>query len=119
MEHVQDLPYRMGRPGPFALSNAGNPTVEREKPSSFILKRASTHPLRPSRRCPATPLMMKPTAAWRLLCAKTGGSISLGTFYRWIRDGRVCTIRMGKRIMVPVQMLNQVIEKCLNGEDLF
>jgi hypothetical protein len=62
--------------------------------------------------------MLNPTAAWRVLCARTGGGIALGTFYRWIRDGRMTAIRMGKKIQVPVQMLDIVIDKCLNGDEL-
>ncbi|HLY61747.1 MAG TPA: hypothetical protein VKV95_13450 [Terriglobia bacterium] len=103
---------------PRSINRAANKASALEKTHSYIFKRASADLGRPSRRSPATPLMMNPTAAWRLLCAKTGGGIALATFYRWIRDGRVCTIRLGKKILVPRHLLDVVIEKCLKGEEL-
>ena len=118
MENPQDLAVRSSPPGATAVASSARPTSAPEKSSYTLFKRTSAHPLRPGRKTPATPLMLTPTAAWRILCARTGGGIALGTFYRWIRDGRICTIRLGKKILVPVQMLDEVIEKCLRGEDL-
>ena len=60
--------------------------------------------------------MLTPTHAWRLLCRRTGGSISRTTFYRWINSGRVGAIRMGARFLIPLPMLEEVIQKCLDGE---
>ena len=118
MENPVGFASANGRPGPLSIHNAANKTAVPEKSSLSIFKRVSADAGRPSRKSPATPLMMNPTAAWRMLCAKTGGGIALGTFYRWIRDGRVCTIRMGGKILVPAQILDVVIEKCLKGEGL-
>ena len=70
------------------------------------------------RQSPATPLMLTPTVAWRRLCARTGGSITIQTFYRWIGNGSVYSVRMGKRIFVPVDNVEKLIETCLAGEDL-
>src|SRR5579859_4650239 len=70
------------------------------------------------RQAPATPLMLTPTAAWRKLCAKTGGSVTIQTFYRWIGNGSVYSVRMGKRIFVPIDNVEKLIETCLAGEDL-
>ena len=60
--------------------------------------------------------MLTPAHAWRLLCRRTGGSISLTTFYRWINSGRVGAVRVGFRFLVPLPMLEEVIQKCLDGE---
>ena len=60
-----------------------------------------------ARKTPATLVMLTPLAAWHHLCAKTGASISLVSFYRWIRNGRVCAIRMGRKFYVPVQILDE------------
>jgi hypothetical protein len=60
--------------------------------------------------------MLSPTSAWRLFCRRTGGSISLTTFYRWINSGRVGTIRIGSRFLIPLPMLEEVIQRCLDGE---
>jgi len=62
--------------------------------------------------------MLTPTHAWHLLCRRTGGSISRTTFYRWINSGRVGAVRMGFRFLVPLPMLEEVIQKCLDGERL-
>ena len=69
-----------------------------------------------SKPAPAPLPMLTPTHAWRLLCRRTGGSISRTTFYRWINSGRVGAVRMGFRFLVPLPMLEEVIKKCLDGE---
>jgi excisionase family DNA binding protein len=60
--------------------------------------------------------MLTPTHAWRLLCRRTGGSISRTTFYRWINSGRVGAVRVGFRFLVPLPLLEEIIQKCLDGE---
>jgi len=60
--------------------------------------------------------MLTPTHAWRLLCRRTGGKISRTTFYRWINSGRVGTVRVGFRFLVPLPLLEEVIQKCLEGD---
>ena len=68
-------------------------------------------------RSASTPLpMLTPTHAWRLLCRRTGGSVSLTTFYRWIRSGQVGAVRLGSRFLIPLPILEEVIQKCLDGE---
>ena len=71
-----------------------------------------------ARRRPQTPLMLTPTVAWRKLCAKTGCGITIQTFYRWIGNGNIYSVRLGKRIFVPIVVLDELIEKCFAGEDL-
>jgi len=60
--------------------------------------------------------MLTPTAAWRLLCRRTGGNISRTTFYRWINSGRIGVVRVGIRLLIPLPMLEEVIQRCLDGE---
>ena len=60
--------------------------------------------------------MLTVASAWRLFCRRTGGSISRTTFYRWINSGRVGAVRVGYRFLIPLPMLEEVIQKCLNGE---
>jgi hypothetical protein len=67
-------------------------------------------------RAPATPLMMKPFQAWQQLCARTGASIGLGTFYAWIRQLRICSVRVGWKIFIPIPELDRLVERCLRGE---
>jgi len=71
----------------------------------------------PNSKAPSSALpMLTPTHAWRLLCRRTGGSISRTTFYRWINSGRVGAVRMGFRYLVPLPLLEEIIQKCLDGE---
>jgi excisionase family DNA binding protein len=60
--------------------------------------------------------MLTPVHAWRLLCRRTGGGISLTTFYRWINSGRIGVVRVGFRFLIPLPFLEEVIQKCLDGE---
>lgn len=60
--------------------------------------------------------MLTPTDAWRILCRRTGGSVSRPTFYRWLSCGRVYSVRMGFRIFVPLPALEDLIKQCLAGE---
>ena len=55
-------------------------------------------------------------SAWRILRRRTGGNISRATFYRWVRSGRLGSIRLGFRIYIPFPALDDFIRKCLNGE---
>jgi excisionase family DNA binding protein len=60
--------------------------------------------------------MLTPTHAWRLLCRRTGGSVSRTTFYRWINSGRVGVVRVGFRFLIPLPMVEEIIQRCLDGE---
>ena len=64
---------------------------------------------------PHAPLL-SPTNAWRILRRRTGGHISRSTFYRWLDSGKVYSLRMGSRLYVPWQALQDVIDRCLSGE---
>jgi hypothetical protein len=60
--------------------------------------------------------LLPPTAAWRILRRRTGGHVSRSTFYRWLDSGKVFSFRMGSRMYVPWQELQEVIGRCLSGE---
>jgi|GEM_PF-2213505 len=62
------------------------------------------------------PQLLPPTAAWRILRKRTGGHVSRSTFYRWLESGKVFSLRMGSRMYVPWQALQEVIGRCLSGE---
>ncbi len=62
------------------------------------------------------PTLLTPRHAWKLLCRKTGASLSRTTFYRWLREGRILTVRMGYRLFIPVGALDAFAERCLAGE---
>lgn len=79
--------------------------------ASFLRRKLAT--LRPP-----TPLMLRPIEAWKVLCARTGSSISISTFYNWIDNMSVPAIRVGRNIFVPKVVLEDLINRCLNGERL-
>lgn len=56
--------------------------------------------------------MLSPHNAWRILLQRTGGQISLSTFYRWISSGKVHSIRVGGHLYVPWPVLDEFISKC-------
>ncbi len=77
----------------------------------------SPAPLRRNSKSSSSVLpMLTPMHAWRLLCRRTGGNMSLTTFYRWINSGRIGVVRVGARYLIPLPLLEEVIEKCLDGE---
>ncbi len=65
---------------------------------------------------PSTPHMLSPQKAWRALCRRTGGGISRATFYRWITNGKVYSVRLGFQIYIPQMALDDLVEHCLQGE---
>lgn len=62
------------------------------------------------------PTLLVPKHAWQLVCRKTGTSLSRTTFYRWLREGRIVSVRVGHRLFVPVGALDELVSHCLAGE---
>ncbi len=60
--------------------------------------------------------LISPTRAWRILYLRTGGRVSRSTFYRWLDSGRVYSLRIGTRMYIPWQTLQESIDKCFQGE---
>lgn len=88
------------------------------RPRYTLLDGIAALPPAPATKAAPTPDMVRPRNAWRRLCAATGGGIAMGTFYRWIRNGRLYTVRLGGRVFVPLSALEALIENCLRGESL-
>lgn len=83
----------------------------------YVARSLSPAPLRRNSKSSSTVFpMLTPMHAWRMLCRRTGGNISLATFYRWINSGRIGVVRVGARYLIPLPLLEEVIEKCLDGE---
>ncbi len=60
--------------------------------------------------------MLSPAHAWRVLCRRTGGGVSRATFYRWVSNGKVYSVRLGFRIYIPLTALENLIKQCMAGE---
>ncbi len=83
----------------------------------YAARSLSSAPLRRNSKSSSSVLpMLTPMHAWHMLCRRTGGNISLTTFYRWINSGRIGVVRVGSRYLIPLPLLEEVIEKCLDGE---
>ena len=83
----------------------------------YAARPLSPAPLRRNSKSSSSALpMLTPLHAWRMLCRRTGGNVSLTTFYRWINSGRIGVVRVGSRYLIPLPLLEEVIEKCLDGE---
>ncbi len=60
--------------------------------------------------------MVIPQTALRILCHRTGGTISRSTFYRWLSSGKIPSIRLGTRIFIPWQAIEELIRKCYDPD---
>jgi excisionase family DNA binding protein len=64
-------------------------------------------------------LLLTPRLALRRLCARTGCVVPLGSLYLWIAAGKIDSVRAGGRIFIPVEAVDDLIEQCLRGEQLY
>lgn len=55
------------------------------------------------------------TTAWRNICARTGCSVTLSKFYKWIRVGRIRAIRVRGNYYVRIKTLDKLVEKAFRG----
>lgn len=62
--------------------------------------------------------LLPPSNAWRILQRRTGGHVSRSTFYRWLDSGKIYSLRLGSRIYIPWEALQDLIGRCLSGEPL-
>ena len=60
--------------------------------------------------------MVPPTNAWRILKARTGGAVSRPTFYRWLSNGTIYSVRVGHRFYIPWPVIEEVIGRCRAGD---
>jgi excisionase family DNA binding protein len=67
---------------------------------------------------PASPLMLTPRIAWRRFCAATGGRVGMRTFYQWIGNEEIYSVRTGRKLLIPAEALDNLInlmKQCLAG----
>lgn len=86
--------------------------------TQFSLREAGPAP-QSHKAGPTTPPgrpMLTPANARRILCRSTGGDISRTTFYRWLHSGKLRSIRLGFRIYIPWDAVDDLIKQCMAGE---
>lgn len=59
--------------------------------------------------------LLSPYNAWRILKGRTGVDVGRSTFYRWVQDGKVFSMKIGGRIYIPWHDLEHVIRQFRNG----
>lgn len=70
----------------------------------------------PVSETPSTLPLISPSNAWRILCRRTGIPVSRATFYRWLSNGKLYSLRLGQKIYIPVASLDEVIRHCRAGD---
>lgn len=60
--------------------------------------------------------MLTPSNARRILRHRTGSAVSRATFYRWLSNGKIYSIRLGYHIFIPWPALDDLINQCITGE---
>ena len=65
---------------------------------------------------PPVPPLLKACDALEALRQRTGVLVSRKTFYRWLENGSIYSLRLGYRIYVPQPALDDFVRKCLQGE---
>lgn len=66
-------------------------------------------------RAAARPVMLTPRAALPRLRAGTGCPIARRTLYLWLKEEKIYAVRMGRRIYIPIEALDNLIKDCLAG----
>ena len=89
-----------------------------DSPVELFQKRAAPGNAPRAKEIHGHPTLLSPPKAWRILHRRTGGHVSRSTFYRWLESGKVYSLRMGTRIYIPWQVLQKIIQRCLQGEPL-
>ena len=67
----------------------------------------------------APPVMLTTRIALQRLCAGTGCRVGIETLYCWIAARKINSVRVGRRIFIPVEALDNLVEKCLAGKRLY
>ncbi|MGH9432585.1 MAG: helix-turn-helix domain-containing protein [Terriglobia bacterium] len=70
----------------------------------------------PVAEIPSALPLISPSSAWRILCRRTGIPVSRATFYRWLSNGKLYSVRLGQKIYIPVASLDEVIRQCRAGD---
>jgi len=111
---VNDSPkdYRKATPGP-SRRGAGNRQLRKTRVAAKVFPRRT---VREQDKAPAMPLMLRPRQAWEQLCARTGAAICRTSFYNWIKSLKICSVRMGWKIFIPISELDRLVELCLRGD---
>ncbi|HEX5481174.1 MAG TPA: hypothetical protein VFZ08_00955 [Terriglobia bacterium] len=62
--------------------------------------------------------LLKASSAWLTLRHRTGIPVARATFYRWISNGKVFSLRMGLKVYVPLSEIEELVKQCESGERL-
>lgn len=60
--------------------------------------------------------LLKASSALLTLQRRTGIPVARATFYRWISNGKVFSLRMGLKVYVPLSEIEELVKQCRSGE---
>ena len=64
---------------------------------------------------PEAPLLSA-ASAWLALRRRTGIPVSRATFYRWLSNGKIYSMRLGLKLYVPTSSIEDLVKQCGAGE---
>jgi excisionase family DNA binding protein len=84
--------------------------------TTTVLQSGNSGDFPAAQEIPSTLPLISPGNAWRILCRRTGIPVSRATFYRWLSNGKLYSVRLGQKIYIPVATLDEVIRQCRHGD---
>lgn|SRR5487761_178392 len=62
--------------------------------------------------------LLSASSAWLTLRRRTGIPVSRATFYRWLSNGKVYSMRLGLKLYVPLSSIEELVKQSGSEESL-
>ncbi len=62
--------------------------------------------------------LLTASSAWLALQGRTGIPIGRATFYRWLSNGKIFSVRIGTKMYIPLSVIEEIVRRCQSGEGL-
>ncbi len=62
--------------------------------------------------------LLSASSAWLTLRHRTGIPVSRATFYRWLSNGKVYSMRLGLKLYVPLSSIEELVKQSGSEEPL-
>ncbi len=118
MNHRDKQSRKVRKAKPNLFVDKLNQVLGAMKAATHEVKAVAPEPLDMSLMRAAPLVMLTPRQALRRFYAGTGFEIARETLYLWIKTEKIYSVRMGRRIFIPVEALDNLVKQCLAGERL-
>jgi hypothetical protein len=118
MKHPDKQSRKVRKAKPNLFVDKTNQVLRAMKAAGDEVKAVVPEPLDMSVMRPTPPAMLTPRQALRRFYAGTGFEIARETLYLWIKTEKLYSVRMGRRIFIPVEALDNLVKQCLAGDRL-